>query len=118
MKKNDQYTIEAIDVDGDGVPDGDLITKISKGKIVSRKFVPYKKLKEIADTVKTSGKVVGAKKLKIQKKRPLPTNEPVTNPVIVQDQTTFGQLIKQGAGREIGKISVDVVADELGKLFD
>jgi hypothetical protein len=47
-----QYTVEAIDVDGDGVPDGDLVTKWRIKKdgtrtVVQRKFVPTQKIKAL-----------------------------------------------------------------------
>ena len=42
MVKKVQYTIEPIDVDGDGIPDGDLVSKYVNGKLMSRKFVALK----------------------------------------------------------------------------
>ena len=111
-----KYTIEKIDIDGDGIPDGDLIsqwkvTKTGKKTLVSRKFVPIKKIKEIVDNLPTTN----AKK--ISYKKSLPT-EPTIAPVQIQDKTHFVQYMKQGAGNEIGRVAVDSLADALGNLFD
>jgi len=110
-----QYTIEKLDVDGDGIPDGDLVTKWKlnrKGEkvLVSRKFVAIKKIKEIVDNIpQTKAKV---KKIIVRK-----TISQSTTPVQVQDKTQFVQYIKQGAGTEVGRIAVDSLASALGDLF-
>lgn len=46
------YNIVPIDVDGDGIPDGDLIEQINKnGVVVSRKFVTNAKMTKLAKKV-------------------------------------------------------------------
>lgn len=48
------YRVSHIDIDGDGIPDGDLIEQIdSKGVVVSRKFVSSDVLQNIVSGVKT-----------------------------------------------------------------
>lgn len=112
-----QYTIEKIDIDGDGIPDGDLVSQWKlnrKGErvLVSRKFVPIQKIKEIVDNIPKTPK---AKTIRTYKKA-IPS-EPTTAPVQIQDKTEFVQYIKQGAGTQIGRIAVDSLAGALGDMF-
>jgi len=111
------YTVEQIDIDGDGIPDGDLITMWKKGKAVQRKFVPFKKIKQIVDSSAQLAQVPVKKRVKVVKRIRTPTPEGEQQPVQIQDKTTFGQYIKAGAGTQIGRIAIDAVASKIGELF-
>jgi len=116
-----QYTIEPIDVDGDGIHDGDLVTKWRLKKdgtrvVVSHKFVAAKKMKEIAKKVSKAANPSSSPNLKTYKGATPPPAQ-VAQPVQVQDKTNFGQFVKLGAGVEIGRLAVDAVAGALSDLF-
>ena len=119
MVKKEQYTVESIDVDGDGIPDGDLVTKYVNGKVISRKFVPLSKLKNIAKNIKT----VQNQNVKTVSKSPkmiyknIPPVQDTNKPVLVQDTTGFAQYIKAGAGHEAGRLATDAVVDGFKSLF-
>lgn len=110
------YTVEQIDVDGDGIPDGDLITMWKKGKVVKRKFVPFKKIKQIVDSATQTEKVHVKNRVKIVKQIKQPNLEQ-SNPIQIQDKTTLGQYVKMGAGTEVGRVAIDVIASKIGELF-
>lgn len=134
-----QYRVEQIDVDDDGVPDGDMVTKIVNGKVVSRKFVPFYKLAEIANNAVASSNNSNRNKNISYKVRGLnnapaaPSRErivyknmpaPVASqnkPVIVQERSGFGEYLKMGAGMgagaAAGSMAVHGIADGLGSLF-
>lgn len=111
------YTVEAIDVDGDKVPDGDLVTQWKNGKVVSRKFVAYKKMQEVTNQILAAPRVAKKKAIKVTKRRPVVTPS-AENRVVVQDDTGFMQLVKQGAGREAGSIAINSAVDVLKGLFE
>jgi hypothetical protein len=118
-----QYTVETIDVDGDGKVDGDLVTKWRLKKdgskvVVSHKFVAAAKMQQIAKQVQaqTSSLVKTSKTLKTYKGATPPPAQ-TTLPVQVQGDTNFSQYIKLGAGVEIGRLAVDTVAGALSDLF-
>jgi len=118
MVKKEQYTIEPIDVDGDGIPDGDLVSKYVNGKLISRKFVPLTKLKKIADnsSSKTNVQNNSSKKSKVIYKN-LPNVQDTDKPVLVQDTTGIAQYIKQGAATQAGRLATDAVVDGIKGLF-
>ena len=128
-----QYTVEAIDVDGDGITDGDLVTKWRLKKngtrtLVQHKFVPSEKIKAIVQKAATA---TAAKATTPQTKtkataKPaiLKTYKGAVAPAAqeqqilqVQDRTKFGQYIKMGAGLEVGRIAIDTVASAISDLF-
>ena len=115
------YTVEAIDVDGDGIPDGDLVTKFVNGKVVLRKFVPHEKMKEIADNAaaqQPSTPKAGRQKRLIYKNVPATAPDPQRNgPVMVADQTGFAQYIKMGAATQAGSLATNAVVDGIAGLF-
>jgi len=128
--KNIQITVQSIDVDGDGIPDGDLVSKWKLQKdgtrtLVGHKFVSNKGMKAVADKAivatayKKQSKAVKAVETKALKtyKGATPPASQSTDPVQVQDKTSFGQYVKLGAGAEVGRIAVDTVANALGDLF-
>lgn len=133
-----QYTVEAIDVDGDGIPDGDLVTKWRLKKdgtrtVVQHKFVPSEKIKTIVQQAATATATAAATdaatpklKTKSAKAKPaiLKTYKGAVAPAAqeqqilqVQDRTKFGQYIKMGAGLEVGRIAIDSVASAISDLF-
>lgn len=117
------YTVESIDVDGDNVPDGDLVTQWKNGKVVSRKFVAYKKMQEVTNQILEAPRVAKNKAIKVTKRRPVvaPKIEATAAPenrVIVQDDTGFMQLMKQGAGHAAGSIAVNSAVNVLKGLFE
>lgn len=119
-KKNVTYTVEAIDVDGDGIPDGDLVTMFVNGKVVSRKFVPHEKMKQIADNAvaqqpQTPG--TGRQKRLIYKNVPAVPDPQRNGPVMVADQTGFAQYIKMGAATQAGALATNAVVDGIAGLF-
>jgi hypothetical protein len=120
-KKNVTYTVEAIDVDGDGVPDGDLVTMFVNGKVVSRKFVPHEKMKQIADNAAaqqpTTPKAPGRQKRLIYKNVPAVPDPQRNGPVMVADQTGFAQYIKMGAATQAGALATNAVVDGIAGLF-
>jgi hypothetical protein len=127
MVKKDQYTVETIDVDGDGIPDGELVIHYINGKIKSKKFVPLKKLKKIANDVEKISKAENKKNNKTPKTPPktpkmiyktIPEVQETDKPVLIQDETKFAQYIKAGAGNQIGRLATDAVADALAGLFE
>jgi len=49
------YQVLPVDVDGDGIPDGDLVMKINaKGETVSRRFISSSKMEQIVEDMKGS----------------------------------------------------------------
>ena len=131
-----QYTVEAIDVDGDGIPDGDLVTKWRLKKdgtrtVVQHKFVPSEKIKAIvqkAANATATATAATATKTKASKTKAKPAMlktykgavAPAAleqQPVQIQDRTKFGQYVKMGAGLEVGRIAIDTVASAISDLF-
>ena len=111
------YTIEKIDINGDRIPDGDLVTKYVNGKIVARKFVPLKDIKKLAKKKNTLQTPVKEKIKLYSIKNLQQTANQGDNKVVVQNESSFGQYVKMGAGIEVGKLGVDALADGLGNLF-
>jgi hypothetical protein len=119
QKAKEQFTVEPIDIDGDNIPDGDLVTKYVNGKVVSRKFVQLKKLEAIADGVNTTANASstntrGANKFVYKQ---MPNITETEKPVLVQDSTGFAQYMKMGAGLTAGQIATTTVFDGLKGLF-
>ncbi len=130
-----RFEIVAIDIDGDGREDGNLVIKYENNIVVGRKFVPFSKLKKMINNI--PAKTPKQKSVDIIKKTPTKRQTPTMSaqmpqltpqqqqlpqqqqqPVVaIEDKTSFGQYIKMGAGLEVGKIGVDMLADSLGDLF-
>ncbi|KAG2424980.1 hypothetical protein HXX76_014138 [Chlamydomonas incerta] len=112
-----QYTVEPIDIDGDNKMDGDLVTKYVNGEVVSRKFVPFEKLKRVADDAIAAAN--GGSEVQLPVYQNIPANVQGTNqPVMVADQTGFGQYVKAGAGMAVGSTVVGALFSGLGSLFE
>jgi hypothetical protein len=136
------YKVSHIDIDGDGIPDGDLIEKIdSKGVVVSRKFVSSDVLENIVSGVKSKSnqrdiKTVGKAKappkrinseapglIVVPNKRmnaPVPPPPPppgVNNQVMVADNTSFGSSLKQSFALGIGFTAGQMLTEGIAGLF-
>lgn len=122
-----QYTVTPLDVDGDGIPDGDLVTKYVNGKVETSKYVPLKKLKSeykkaVASASKPKTRTVAAQEPQASQKQVVYRNMPQdiqqsNNTVMVSDQTGFGQYVKQGAGFAVGGLAVDAAVSAISGLF-
>lgn len=124
------YNVLPIDVDGDGIPDGDLIEMVKNGKVISRKFVPKEKMKKLAKEIKETEKKNGKeKKTKVifkekalNKKETPSVNTTATSPteqpiVRVADATSFGQSLKTGAATGIGITAGSMLVSGIAGLF-
>lgn len=127
-KQKVQYTVEAIDIDGDNIPDGDLVTKYVNGKVVSRKFVPLKKLKKVVKDAQAQQQANNSMGLNAPATprtpggsrmvyKNMPAVEDTDKPVMVADQTGFGQYIKAGAGLQAGSMATEAVVSGIASLF-
>jgi hypothetical protein len=121
-----QYAIEAIDVDGDGIPDGDLVTQYKNGKIVARKFVPTTKIKKLVESqVKAQDTVQQISAKRIPKSRnvavraQIPENMASTQQaIVVQNRSGFGEYVKAGAGVSLGAVAVSGLMSGLAAIFE
>jgi hypothetical protein len=127
IKSNATIVVSKIDNDGDGIPDGDLVS-ITEGNKTRYIFVPKEKMETIAkNALARAEEQQLAKPIKKEPKqrviyKSLPkakaADAPNTSsPVQVQDRTTFGQYIKAGAGMQLGSIAVTSIFDGLSGLF-
>ena len=114
-----RFVIEKIDVDGDGIPDGDLVKEYEGDKLLSQKFVPKEKMAEIVDNALNQPKSNSGPKEKIIYK-----NEPQNidnKPIVIKDDTNFAQFVKAGialeVGREVTKGAVELLFIGLLELF-
>jgi hypothetical protein len=104
-----------VDVDGDGIIDGDLVTKYVDGKIAGHKFVKSEKLKNMVVKNNSAPKHSIQSKPRVYKNMPQVQN--TNNQVMVQDKTEFGQYLKQGLGLGIGMEAGKTLVDGLESLF-
>lgn len=115
------FNVRPLDIDGDNIPDGDLVEKInSKGVVVSRKFVPYEKIKKIVDNIPKEPKQTTKKTRVIYKDSAItstPTPGTEQQPVMVADKTGFGQYLKQGFGVGLGASAGKALFDGVASLF-
>lgn len=118
-----QYTIEQVDVDGDGAHDGNLVTKWRNGKVVGRKFVPFEKLKALTEKEMMRAEPASSQK-KTTTKSPIafrariPQNvEKVEKQLIVQNHSSFGEYIKAGAGLSLGMHAVSGILGVVSEMF-
>jgi hypothetical protein len=123
--KKIQYTVTPLDIDGDGIADGDVITKYKDGVVETSKYVPLKKLK---NEMKKAVTEVSKSTTESQKPKPQSQKQVVyknmpqdiqqsNNTVFVSDQTGFGQYVKQGAGFAVGSLAVDAAVNAISGLF-
>jgi len=111
-----QYTVEPIDVDGDNIPDGDLVTKYVNGKVASRKFVPLSTLKKTFKSKQVPTEKQGKKEKIVYKTVPKDISS-TDKPVVIQDGTGFGQYVKAGAGATLGSLAVSKLFEGIGSFF-
>ena len=121
-----QYTIEQLDVDGDGAYDGNLVTKWRDGKVVARKFVPFEKLKALTEKEMMKAEPAASPQKKKGAKTPssiafrerIPQHvEKVDKPLIVQNHSSFGEYIKAGAGISLGMHAVSGLLGAVSDMF-
>ena len=120
-----RYVVEAVDVDGDGIPDGDLVKKFNGNKLISQKFVAAREMKKIANVAKQRVVAQQAVAPRQPKQKIIYRTAPVVSaenkPVIVQQQTNLGEYLKMGfgvgVGAEVGKRGVYTVFSGLSSLF-
>ena len=106
-----RYTVLPMDVDGNGIPDGDIIEKfdIKTQKVVSRIFVPKKDLDKIVKDMKVAEKTANANaNAKVA---------PSDSIVRVKEKTSFLQSLKTGFGSGIGHAAAGAMVNGIGKLF-
>ena len=113
-----RFVIERLDVDGDGIPDGDLVKEYVGDRLVRQKFVALDRLKNITDDAIANAAAVAQGPVKPQKVvyERMPAH-PEDKPVIVQSDTSFGHYVKAGAGLQLGSIAMDGVVSGLASLF-
>jgi hypothetical protein len=115
MPQRTQYTVEAILIEGDGVPDGDLVTKYVNGKVKARMFVPVKSLQVLVRTHSLSmGVTVPKQRIVYAKIPPIETND---KQVVVQGTSKFGQLVQKGGGEQAGAMGMTAIVQALVALF-
>jgi sRNA-binding protein len=128
MVKNITYNILPIDVDGDGIPDGNLIEQVKNGVVIARKFVENKKMEKIATKIKDVDKKnkkekktkVVFKEKALNKKTKADTVIPSQQeqPVVrVADATSFAQSLKTGAATGIGATAGSILVKEIFAMF-
>lgn len=121
VQKKFTYVVRPLDVDGDGIPDGDLIEKVNikTGEVVSRKFVTSAKSKKIVNSLprapvpKTQKQRVVYKDSQINR-----MEQQQQQPIMVADQTTFGQSLKTGFATGLGREAASSLFDAVGGLFE
>jgi hypothetical protein len=118
---NVQFTVEPVDVDGNGVKNGDLITKYVNGRVDSRKVVPVAKIINATMKNSSSGPANNSwyqaqlqqqqygtrRNNSINGGRVLYRNMPPVQerpyaPVMVQERSNLGQSMKQSAASGLG----------------
>ena len=114
-----QFTVEALVIRGDGIPDGDLVTKYVNGKVKERLFIPFAKMKVILKkTTQDSNNI--DKKGKSEKfvYVSVPQNMGDSEKrLIVQSGSKLGHYIKQGGLEEIGAVMVNGLLKILMMMF-
>jgi len=129
--KKYRFLIEKIDIDGDGIPDGDLIKRYLGDKFIDQKFVPIDKYNKLNDIIKDTNNIKPSKsnpKVKMIYKQKDYTNKinnnqlPTDQRIIVQDNTGFVQKLTSGLGNGlglgIGMAGANAIADGISGLFD
>lgn len=127
-KDNFIYNVLPIDVDGDDVPDGNLITKSKKQKngkvvVISRKFVPFNTLDERIQEFKEKkgSDYINDKPIKVMKDNKIQDemqNDP-KEPIYVADKTSLGQSVKTGLGFGFGSSIGSTLGSEIiGSFFN
>jgi hypothetical protein len=119
--QNYKYIIENVDIDGDNIPDGVLVKQYwvdnnNHKHFTHQKFIPNDKLETELMHYQTNAN--SNKNIKIANDKAIARIEngadiPQTQNVVIQDNTSFAQYVKQGAGLGLGF----AVTDFLTGLF-
>jgi hypothetical protein len=119
--QNYKYLIENVDIDGDNIPDGVLVKQYwvdsnNHKHFTHQKFIPNDKLETELMHYQTNAN--SNKNVKIANDKAIARIEngadiPQTQNVVIQDNTSFAQYVKQGAGLGLGF----AVTDFLTGLF-
>lgn len=115
-----RFVIERLDVNGDGIPDGDLVKEYQGDRLVAQKFVALDRLKQIAENavaaqVASPAPAAAGRPQKIVYER-APAH-PETKPIVVQSDTSFGHYVKAGAALSLGDTAMDALLSGLAGLF-
>jgi len=119
----ERFVIEPVDVDGDNVADFHKVTKYdASGKAVSERYVKVDALKRMlskprrtAAPSRLGAPPAGGTERVVYNRSPANAQD---KPVIIKDETSFGQYVKLGAGVEVGRLAVDGLVAGLGGLFE
>ena len=115
-KEKYHYVVEKLDAEG---IKGDLVKKYQGKKLIAQKFVPADKMKMIANDAKEAEENAIKENKSSPKTQVVYKKEPSANkPVIVKDETNFGQHVKAGLGFGVGFVAVNAIFNGLGELFD
>lgn len=116
----EKFRVEKLDINGDGIPDGDLVIRYVNGKEAGKQFVPFDKLKKIVDNSIVNAPLKKTEQLKVYKTR-LPTPQQQKQPVVIENETSMLHYVKAGFGLNLGaqaaNVAVAGVADGLSSLF-
>lgn len=127
-----RYEVVPVDVDGDGIPDGDLVMYIKGNTIVKRVFIPADKMKQLAQNIiddQNARPVRGGAGADIRvlsetamarqtssSTSAAPAHQQAEVPVskvIVSKKTSFGQSLMDGFGFGIGFGIADAAVDTI-----
>jgi len=113
------FRVRPIDIDGDGIPDGDLVEKVNtSGIVVNRKFVSHAQMDKMVKAIPKETKVVvkaEPKKRVVYNDKNIDSVEP--QPVLVADKTGLGQSIKNGFGLGLGLAASEALFDGVMGMF-
>lgn len=129
-KNNVQYVIrrgidDNIDYNNDGVIDrnDDIVVKYVNGKEVERKPLSKKVMNSMLKVIAKQNDPTDDKQRVVYQRMPKQATRTAGNttqpsPVVVQNESSFGQYVKAGAGLTLGQMAVQGVASVLGGLFE
>lgn len=109
-----RYVVEKVDVDGDGIPDGDLVKQYDDDRLLSQRFVPADKMQALAKNATQEAANTGRKEQVVYQRQPLHEEQ---KPLVIQSDTSFGHYVKAGAGITLGSVAMEGVLSGLGALF-
>jgi hypothetical protein len=113
------FRVRPVDIDGDGIPDGDLVEQVNNaGVVVNRKFVSHTQMEKVVNAIpkEQSTKSKATRKTRVvYNDKNIESAEP--QPVMVADKTGLGQSIKNGFGLGLGLAASEALFDGVMGLF-